>query len=332
MSGISYARKQRQDEIKEFLPAWGANEKGKTADRVIVFLKENLNCADLGNSEHAILRSIQRELKDLCEDGAIEAVNPNGKPLRYRRTSQDNHDEEFTVALGIAAVLTAPQREKILDIVKIRHAHQLIESDKLRFIPDALRLNPAKIQKDVLTSVLRALALDRKLDMTYQKADGTTKRYDLHPQAIIHRGPALYLYACKEGLPNVQLFAMHRIISITVVDNPCVRNDGFNIEEMIKSGEADFGNGEQIKLEALVGGYVADLLYECPLAAKQTLDSEDEGAPFKAKLTVELPDTGNLYRWILGCGQHIQVLGPPKLRNMIAAAARNTNALYVNPA
>lgn len=57
-------------------------------------------------------------------------------------------------------------------------------------------------------------------------------------------------------------------------------------------------------------------------------DDEEEREPFTGQITATVPGTGQLYRWLLGCGDNIEVLEPKYLRKVIARQVRSVLALY----
>ena len=75
-------------------------------------------------------------------------------------------------------------------------------------------------------------------------------------------------------------------------------------------------------------GYVADLVEEYPMGRGQTISLEPEDSDFNARLSVTLPATGQLFRWLLGCGDKVEVLAPSVLRAAVSSQARKTAELY----
>lgn len=62
--------------------------------------------------------------------------------------------------------------------------------------------------------------------------------------------------------------------------------------------------------------------------SEDEVDDEEEREPFTGQLTATVPGTGQLYRWLLGCGDNIKVREPEYLRKVIASQARSVLALY----
>ncbi|NMG31761.1 helix-turn-helix transcriptional regulator [Aromatoleum evansii] len=286
-------------------------------------------------------RAIQRDLVELVETGQIEPVNPGGKPLRYRRikgaeVEGDNH--RYVLELIRETVRNIVETEfpaGHLDAVWRRFLQADTDvglgSDKMRVVTDTQRLCPADIRPKVLADVLEALALSRTLKATYRDRDDKTTNPTIHPQAFVQRGPRAYLYALKnDELGPVRMYALHRFVKTSVGDAPGRRAVGFSLEEKISTGQADFAEGETIDLELLARGYVGDLLRDCPLCATQRIEDEPEGSPFIVRVKATVPATGQLLRWLLGCGDNLQIVAPERLRGVVAAQVAKMAALYTS--
>lgn len=284
-------------------------------------------------------RAVQRDLVELVEAGEIEAVNPGGKPLRYRRmksSAVDGDDHRYVLELMRETVRNVVEAEfpaGHLDAVWRRFLQDDTDvglgPDKLRVVTDTQRLRPADIKRNVLADVLEALALSRTLEVKYRDRDDKVTAPTIHPQAFVQRGPRAYLYALKdeENAP-VRMYALHRFVTTSVGKEPARRATGFDLDKIIRSGLADFADGETVELELLARGYVADLLRDCPLSMVQRIDDEPDGHPFKARVKATVPATGQLLRWLLGCGDNIEVIAPERLRNVVATQAAKMAAQY----
>ncbi|WP_341643928.1 WYL domain-containing protein [Thauera sp. SDU_THAU2] len=279
-------------------------------------------------------RAIQRDLEELLGDGRIEAVNPGGKPLRYRRTRYeiDPYTQEYA-------------RRTMRELVDNALSPQLLETlwpqlcdpegglglgeDRLRILGDNQRLLPAAIRDGVLADALEALANMRTLKIGYRNRQDQHTQPTLHPQALLQRGPRLYLFALKDDEDEpVRMYALHRITRSEVGEGHARTAPDFDLQTAIASGEADFGSGERLELRLRVRGYVADLLRECPLEAEQIMEDEPEDSDFDAQVRATVPGTGQLLRWLLGCGDKVEVLEPAEYRHVIRVQVAKMAEIY----
>ncbi len=190
------------------------------------------------------------------------------------------------------------------------------------------RTTPAAIRDGVLADVLEALALSRTLVIGYRDAADTLTRPLIHPQALLQRGPRVYLFALKNDEALVRMYALHRITSSALGSEAARKSADFDLEHEIRRGNADFGDGTQLGVVLRARGYVASLLRECSLSADQRIEDEDEDSDFELRVTATVPATGQLLRWLLGCGDKLQVIEPAALRTVMAAQTAKAARLY----
>lgn len=330
------AYKDRIDRLDKLVALIPRNRTGDTCpDTSLLLERLESEYADRA-SPAAKRRAIQRDLDELVRDERIQMVNPGGKPLRYRRYKENLADDKCLWAYARAAIESAVSTELpsgLLDgVLKRLQSDDVsvqLDEDNLRVVSDTLRLQPAAISAGVLTNVLEALALGRALKIGYRDASDQVTRPVIHPQALLQRGPRLYLFALKNDEPEpVRMYALHRFTSSSPSERPAQKAEQFNLDEAIKRGNADFGDGTLIELVILARGYVANLLRECALSADQRLEDEEEGSPFDLRVTATLPATGQLLRWLLGCGANIKVVRPDNLRETVSVQAAKVAALY----
>ena len=323
-------RVERLKALKQLIPAHGPASQCPDSAQLLVRAATRY---EVHRSDAARRRALQRDLEELVETGDIEAVNPGGKPLRYRRV----RDEPDT---GVWDYVRRVTRELIDSALPLHRFDALwpqvfkveglgLGEDKLRIVSDTLRLQPAAIRESVLTDVLDALARSLTLQIGYRSGQGRSSQPTLHPQGLLQRGPRLYLFALKDDETEpLRMYALHRITRSTVGAESARAFPGFDLQTAIDRGAADFSDGEIIDLELRARGYVVELLRDCPLADGQRVEVEPKGSPFEARITARLPASGQLLRWLLGCGDNIEVVEPADLRHVVAVQSAKTAALY----
>lgn len=287
-------------------------------------------------SDEARRRALQRDLEELVSAERIEVVNPGGKPLRYRRL-RDVPDTRIWEYIRQAT------RELINSALPTHRFDTLwsqlldadtdpglrLSQDKLRVVSDSLRLQPAAIKEAVLADVLEALARSLTLRIGYRSGPGRPSTPTLHPQGLLQRGPRLYLLALKDDETEpVRKYALHRITRSEVGSEPARVFPGFDLQAEINRGSADFSEGKLINLELRARGYIIDLLRDCPLADRQRIEDEPEGSDFEARVFARVPSSGQLLRWLLGCGDNVEIVSPADLRHVVAVQAAKVAALY----
>ena len=118
---------------------------------------------------------------------------------------------------------------------------------------------------------------------------------------------------------------VQRMISAEIlVDDAARQVPEFDLDRAIAEGMADFGHGTQVALELRVRGYLVNLLIDCPLSKGQTWEEEPPGSDFDIRVSAQVPETGQLLRWLLGAGANVEVIAPEELRRVVADQASNT--------
>lgn len=330
------AHKERIDRLnllRRLIPRNTAGQGGPDARQLLARLAEHYEAS---KSDAARMRAIQRDLDALVKEGDIEVVNPRGKPQRYRRKADlDSTDPRlwaYAQSLMRSLIRDAvPEKrlERILASLREEGEDFGLGDDKLCILSDTQRLLPADFKEEVLLAALEALAQSRTLQATYRDGAGKQSRPELHPQALLQRGPRLYLFALKndEAAP-LRMYALHRFTSAKVGEGPGRRAEGFCLQEAIRKGQADFAGDGAVQLELRVRGYVADLLRDCRLSADQVIEEEPDDSPFTARVRATVPETGQLLRWLLGCGANVEVLAPAKWREVVISQLDKMRSVY----
>ncbi len=197
--------------------------------------------------------------------------------------------------------------------------------DKVRHVSPTLPLLPPKIADGVLETVQDALLADLQLEVAYQRPDAEEPQtMCLHPLGLVQRGPVTYLVATAFDYTDARIYAVHRIREANKLSEPAHRPEGFSLDEYIRSGALQFGNGETIQLVARVSEWLAGILSETPLSSDQRLEKTGQ----EYQVTASLDDTWQLCWWILAQGDAITVIEPEELRQEIAKELRRAARRY----
>ncbi|MBK5966775.1 WYL domain-containing protein [Thiocystis minor] len=334
MSATHDTRIKRLDRLVAVLPAAGTGkEHCPDGQRLLAVLGEDYGTGD----EKARRRTLQLDLKDLVEEGRIEAANPGGKPRHYRRAGADPEDApllwQYTLQQIqdlVADAVPNRQLNRVWERLLAEDMGPRLERDRLRIVPDTLRLQPVELDEAVLMAVITALANGLALEVRYRSAGKAPAPARLHPQALVQRGPIPYLLALKnhEEAP-VRLYALHRMLRATALVKVSARQaEDFDLDAALTEGVIDFGQGDWIDLELRVRGYLTEVLTVCPLEPDQRWTDEPDGSDFDIRVWATLPSTGQLLRWLLGAGANVEVVAPLELRQTVAMQAAKVVGIY----
>lgn len=319
-------RLERLDRLEAALPASGEGVDCRA-------LLARMHSAYAAPSDAARLRNIQRDLDELTREGRIVTVNPGRKPLRFRRANDtgDRYVEDFAwhqIRTAIEDLVPAGNIATAMRLIVTQGPPLGLGEDRVRIHTDHLQVRPAALNPGVLNTVLMALSRLTTVDARYRDAQGKISSPTLHPQAIVQRGPRIYLYALKDDETLVRMYALHRFLRASVGENEARQAADFSLDVAVRSGFADFSNGERLELVLLARGYVADLLHDCALTDDQSIIDEPEGSAFEVRVSATVANSGKLLRWILGCGDNLAVVEPVSFRAVVAGQHAKAAALY----
>ncbi len=222
--------------------------------------------------------------------------------------------------------LMQPHFDQAEQVLRASGNGMLAWRDRIRVLPRYQPLQPPAIEPAVMEPLYDALFRQRRVAVHYKPRSGRARDYELSPQGLAFRDAVIYLVANHGEYDDVVMFALHRFKSAEVLEEPARVPPGFDFDDWIHRGGFDANrNHGTIRLEARLAPEVGEGLFETPLSPSQTLKPDGSGW---LKLTAKVPDTHQLRWWLQGFGRHVEVLGPPALREAMAETARGMAALY----
>lgn len=304
-------------------------------------IKEKLASADFEVTERTIQRDLQ-ELSEVFPLTADEREKPFGWSWQKEAPSFDLPGLGASEALTL--VLVEHHLHNFLPPSALEHLQPYFKAaantlnaareeggnrawlGKVRSVPAAQPLLPPALKDDVQRNVYEALLRDRQLKLGYRKKGvRVSVEYVVHPLAVVQRGPILYLVCTFFNYTDIRLLTLHRVVSAEITDVASKRPKGFSIDAVIASGIMGFGGEEEIQLEAIFKAEQGAHLFETPISKTQRLEELENG---RLRLTASLIDTCELRWWLLAFGPNVEVIGPISLRDAIAAACKETAAIY----
>lgn len=290
-------------------------------------------------------RTIERDLLSLSEMFPLVSDERN-KPYGWSWSKDApvfnlpglSHNEALTLAMveqhlnSLLPSSTLSQLQPYFKAAK-QHLSNIPQNErarswlnKVRAVPPSQPLLPPSIKPAVQHTVYEALLADKQLEIKYLKrGEDKAVEYRIHPLAAVQRGSITYLYCRVFDYEDLRTLALHRIQSATMLEDAAKSPAGFSIDEAINSGKFGFGEGRQIRLEAIFCHGAGDHLFETPLSSEQTLTELEDG---NVKLIATVADIPQLSWWLLGLGDGVEVIKPAALRQSIAETIARMQALY----
>jgi predicted DNA-binding transcriptional regulator YafY len=174
--------------------------------------------------------------------------------------------------------------------------------------------------REKIDQLARAITKKRTVEMRYCTATrDKTSRRKVDPYHIWFAAGVLYLIGYCHVRKDVRMFAVDRILSLTVTNLPCQMPLGFNVEEYVANALMVMRGGQQIELELLFDRKTSAWAKDRIWHPSQKASLDKEGC---LTLSLQLADTPELVGWILSFGPGVLVVRPEELRQRVASAAR----------
>jgi predicted DNA-binding transcriptional regulator YafY len=173
--------------------------------------------------------------------------------------------------------------------------------------------------RETIDQLARAIAKKRTVEIRYYTATrDRSSRRKVDPYHIWFANGALYLIGHCHLRNDVRMFAVDRILSLTMTNLPCQIPLGFNVEDYVRNALTVMRGGDLIEVE---------LRFDCQTSAwakdriwhpsqKATIDKDG-----CLTLRLQVADNPELVSWILSFGAGVRVVKPEGLRHQIKSVA-----------
>lgn len=201
--------------------------------------------------------------------------------------------------------------------------------NKVRILAPGQPQLPAQIDPEVQRVISQALLLEKRVDLRYRPRDALDDRqYEASLQGLVVRDHVIYLVCTLRDYADVKQLVMSRIQSAELLDKSARSLPGFKLDDYIAQGEFGMPLSGSVLIELVVEvkRKAASTFIERPLAANQRVEDVDDDT---VRLTVDVPDTLELRRWLLGFGPLAVVCSPDNLRHDLREMIRQMQENYV---
>jgi proteasome accessory factor B len=134
-----------------------------------------------------------------------------------------------------------------------------------------------------------------------------------------------YLIGLDAARDAMRTFALTRIRDARKSGGNFEKPVDFSVGEMFAGSFSAFQAGKVERIVLRLDAFAARLAAERRWHPSQRLDSKSDGG---AELTLEVSLAPDLENWILGWGEHAEVIAPDRLREKVASTAAAMQAIY----
>lgn len=300
----------------------------------------------LGAGFDATLRTVQRDLVKLSV--ALPLLGDDSKPQGWSwqadapqldLPSLEPHTalvfylaEQYLQALLPASTLTylAPWFRTASGVLDCQGTALANWRNKVRVLAPGQPQLPPHIKPEVQQVITHGLLLGKRVDLRYRPRDAMEDRqYEASLLGLVVRDHVSYLVCTLRDYRDVKQLVVSRIQSAELLEKPANALTGFNLDSYIAQGEFGMPLHENRLIELVldVQRLAANTFIERPLALDQRVEDVNEKT---VRLSVRIPDTLELRRWILGFGPQAQVRSPANLRNDLRGLIQQMRENYAS--
>jgi len=311
-------------------------------DRISTYdLKEKL--ARINPDYNVSLRTIQRDLDKLSADFPLNCDHVGrGKYWYWAEKDSLTQIPAMNESSALALRLAEDYLQPVMPPVTMRllrayfqQAREVLRGTRLNHWVDSVRiinrgpeLIPPTIRQDVQEAVYEALLKGKQLRVTYKRRGNDRSRERiLHPLGLVTRNGIIYLVATAWKYEDPWHFALHRMTSSEVLDDPISRPENFSLDEHVHN-DREFAypiSNRPLKLKLLVNEHIAEHLSECCLSKDQKITRKRDGTWL---VEAAVMDTEELRWWLLGFGTGIEVMSPARLRKEFKEYCYTLHSIY----
>jgi len=181
-----------------------------------------------------------------------------------------------------------------------------------------------------LPTLQEAIWQERKLQLTYQRADEATVERLIDPLGLVAKGSLWYLVATADG--DIRTYRVSRVRGAAITEQPCERPPGFDLAAHWERSAADFkANLPRYSATVRVApAMVSRVRYAGRYTRVEREDPPD--AEGWISLHMQFEEEHNACEVVLSFGPDIEVVEPATLRERVLRAAEGIVARYTQEA
>lgn len=297
----------------------------------------------LNQGIEADIRTVQRDLKELSQKYPhVRNRKENKANLWWAEKSLSRLSMLPTDAMNLVMIMDhaarfgmaaqveklAPLREYARSLLKGKHLDQDY-SGKVISNTRFVTLEAGAVKPEVLEVVQQALLDESSVEVSYLKRGASEpKSLLLKPLGLSYQDSNIYLSCVFKGLPpgNIAALPLQRFISArtTFEDLPAPQDYEINSVAAQRS-LVNLKSDRPVRLELRISPTLCERLQENALTADQRLHADADGW---WRLSANLHLSQGLELWLLGQGEHVEVIEPISLREQMRGIALSMARLY----
>jgi predicted DNA-binding transcriptional regulator YafY len=180
----------------------------------------------------------------------------------------------------------------------------------------------------VLSTVAKGWIEGRCVEITYQgigkgkPGKRVIEPYFIEPAAAGH---ASYVVGHCQKTNSLRTFKIERIQSAMLLKDCYTSPTDFNANQYFSNAMGIMADENSIKVKLKFFDEIAEIVQETVWHPSQAFEAQDDGS---VVMTLQVSDTWDLFRWVLGWGDKVMVVEPTEFKARVRIAAEITLAHY----
>lgn len=299
---------------------------------VVLLRKERVQAKELAEKFDVSARTILRD---------VEAINLAGIPIvtfqganggigiaeGYRLDKSvltgDDMAAVITALKGIDGAITGKRHEILMEKLKNTlplHQLEALDNKLKQLIIDLSPWHEDAYTKNKLAAIRRAIEGTLELEFTYTDSEGRKTQRTAEPYSLILKAQKWYLYAWCRLRNDFRYFKVSRIGGLKTSETV------FKPREVLADNLSEepewYGSGSPVTLDLVFIKELENIVAEW---FGENAQKDENG---NIRVITTLPENNWLYGYLLSFGPGIEVVSPPRIRNILADMAKEIFEKY----
>ncbi len=179
---------------------------------------------------------------------------------------------------------------------------------------------PMSLLDKSFAQLQKAIAKKRKVSIGYYSLfEGKIIKLQLSPHHLMYHHRAWYVVGFSSIHKSIRTFKLNRIRELKVLDKGFVGGERFSLDDYFGNAWSMIPEGRTYNIKLRFLPKVAENVAEVQWHATQKVCRNSDGS---IVMEFRIDGLGEIFWWILGYGDQVQVLSPKTLRNRVVQAAK----------
>lgn len=195
----------------------------------------------------------------------------------------------------------------------VAHLERLAETSSPKF----LGFKDYSKHKELLTELRQALLRQQTCQILYRPIGRDPQTYEIDPYTLLFYRNGLYIGGYAHNRSALRLFAVERIVTLTLLESRFEVPDDYSVERLTGSAFGLIEEGDSHDLELYFSAAAAPYVRERIWHPQQQIQENQDGSLL---LSFSASGDQEILSWIYSFIPHVKVIGPSDIRDQFVKA------------